>query len=160
MVCDCFILSISIAKRVPESAMGSREGSRTCRLIKLAPTPVGVPKSEQRVQLDEAMKVRKRIIPGQKKQVLRFFDEMGDRFDRLASQNPRDQVLETCTHGVVVAGVRAAVQKRSVIEQSEVDEAGQMDGVHTPWLRFPHRSISEEAGRIAAPGCSSPSDAL
>lgn len=126
---------------------------------KVATTPATLIESEQGVQLDEAVPVRKCNIRRNQQNVSRASSEMRDQLHHLARKDPaskQDGGLPARPKGRLLQGQ----DESEVVEQGEVEERCPVNSIDTPWLRPPNSAICEEGAAVGTPSSAHPSQTL
>ncbi len=125
--------------------------------VQITSTPACDPERQQGVQFNQAVEIRKTDVPRQIDQIFRMSSEVTHQLDHFACKDPQGQqfpCLRTRERGPI-----ERVKQRGVVEQGEIDETGQVHGVHTPRLRPPNMP-APQTRRVRAPARARPTEAL
>ena len=110
------------------------------------------------------MKIAKSKIPRQPPQIRRIPPQMRKRLDQLSQQDPpRQRPQDLIGPSRKPRRPRQRIHHRGVVEEGEVDETREEDGVHAPRPAPPHDQAgrrAEQAGGVAAPGGARPAQRL
>lgn len=120
----------------------------------VAPIPGMVPKGETTIELDEGMPVRKGEVSRQPDQIGGVIPKVRRDFDHLGAQDPQHhkrQQQGVMVSRVVEVGAGQRPDEEGVPDESEVEEARDVDGVDAPGEVAPGVPVSE-AREVAAPG--------
>lgn len=84
---------------------------------------------------------------------------MRHELDHLAEDDPGHH--GPCRAPILAEGRLAeGVDERRVVEEGKVDERGDVDGVHAPWLATPDGPVGEEGAAVGSPGGPNPAHTL
>ena len=143
---------------VGDVAGGGGGGIVLVDIFEVAAAPGCDPESEAGVELYQTVEVSEEEVTGEHEEVLGLAKEIRGELDHLCAEDPDCEKGEgsDTAEGALVE----SVGEGGVVEEREIDERGEVDGIDAPGLAVPNGAISKETAGIAAPGGAHPAETL